>query len=68
MVDPDRHLADPGIDDSPTDAEIKQAADDIDVTEWVVGLADTCDSDAALLRWARECYREIMDAVERGRE
>jgi hypothetical protein len=66
-VDFDRHLPDPGIDDSPTDDELTSAADGVDATRWVLDLADTGDDSAALLRWAQRCYREIMDAVERGR-
>jgi hypothetical protein len=65
--DPDRYLPDPGIDDSPTDAELASAADGVDVTRWVLDLADTGEDSAALLRWAQGCYREIMDAVERNR-
>jgi hypothetical protein len=67
MRDPDRHLPDPGIDDSPTDDELASAADGVDVSQWVADLVDTGEDSAALLQWARDCYREIMDAVERGR-
>jgi len=67
MRDPDRHLPDPGIDDSPTDDEIASAADGVDVTQWVMDLVDTGEDSAALLRWAQDCYREIMDAVEKAR-
>jgi hypothetical protein len=68
MRDPDRHLPDPGYDDSPTDDELERAADNVDVTEWVVSLANTGDDNAALLRWAQDRYREVLAAVERARE
>jgi hypothetical protein len=67
-VDPDRHLPDPGIDDSPTDDELERAADNVDVTEWVVSLANTGDDNAAMLAWAQDRYREVLAAVERHRE
>jgi hypothetical protein len=67
MRDPDRYLPDPGIDNSPTDAELASAADSVDVTRWVMDLANTGDDNAALLAWAQDCYREVMDAVERAR-
>jgi hypothetical protein len=67
MRDPDRYLPDSGIDDSPTDAELASAADGVDVTRWVADLVDTGEDNAALLRWARDCYREVMDAVEKAR-
>ena len=53
MIDPDRYLPDPGIDDSPTDDELASAADGVDVTRWVMELADTGEDSAALLRWAQ---------------
>lgn len=68
MCDPDRHLPDPGIDDSPTDDELERAADNVDVTEWVVDLMNTGDDNASLLAWAQDCYREVLAAVERQRE
>lgn len=68
MRDPDRHLPDPGIDDSPTDDELAQAAANVDVTEWVVSLANTGGDNASLLAWAQDCYREVLAAVERHRE
>ena len=67
MRDPDRYLPDPGIDESPTDDELTSVADGVDVTRWVIDLADTGEDSAAMLRWAQGCYREIMNAVERGR-
>jgi hypothetical protein len=66
-LDPDRHLPDPGIDDSPTDAELASAADGVDVTRWVLDLFNHCVTTSDYARWAQDCYREIMDAVERGR-
>jgi hypothetical protein len=68
VIDPDRHLPDPGIDDSPTDKELAQAADNVDVTEWVLDLGNTGGDDRYLLRWAQDCYREVLAAVERHRE
>ena len=68
MIDPDRHLPDPGIDDSPTDAELEQAADNIDPVEWVVDLGNTGGDDRYLLAWAQDRYREVLAAVERHRE
>lgn len=66
MRDPDRYLPDPGIDDSPTDKELASAADGVDVTQWVMDLSN-CITTSDLLRWAQDCYREVMDAVERER-
>jgi hypothetical protein len=67
-LDPDRHLPDPGYDDSPTDDELEQAADNVDVTEWVTDLMNTGDDNKALLAWAQDRYREVLAAVERHRE
>lgn len=68
MRDPDRYLPDPGIDDSPTDDELEQAAYSVDVTEWVTDLMNTGDDNASLLSWAQDRYREVLAAVERHRE
>jgi hypothetical protein len=68
MRDPDRHLPDPGYDDSPTDDELASAADNVDVVEWVTDLMGTGDDNASLLAWAQDRYREVLAAVERARE
>jgi len=62
MRDPDRYLPDPGLDDSPTDKELAEVAENVDIVRWVMDLAN-CVTASDFARFGEDCYQEIMDAV-----
>lgn len=67
MRDPDRYLPDPGYDDSPTDEELRNAADSVDVAKWVLDLFSHAVTTSDFAQWAQDRYREILNTVEKNR-
>jgi len=67
MIDPDRHLPDPGIDDSPTDAELASAAECEANARLIAAAPDllaTLEKCIAVLEAMDRCYATRLGVQE----